>query len=278
MTISASDFEFVRDFLYKGSGLSITMDKAYLLESRLNPIIKKHQMSGIGDVISKLRANDLAVKNQVIEAMTTNETFFFRDTHPFDRFRDVILPKIIEKKAPGSTIRIWCAACSSGQEPYSLGIILKENAAKYAGYKFEIIGTDISKDILDTAKAGKYSQFEVQRGMPIQLLVKYFRQEGADWFINDDIKSMIKYDSFNLLDPMTKFGTLDVIFCRNVLIYFDPQTKGKVLAELHAHMAKHGFLFLGGAETVIGITDQFKPMPNERGLYIPHDSVYLQST
>jgi chemotaxis protein methyltransferase CheR len=217
---------------------------------------------------------DAQAKHHVVEAMTTNETFFFRDIHPFDRFRDVILPKVIANRPAGSTIRIWCAACSSGQEPYSLAMILKENAAKFAGYKFEIIATDLSEEILQVAKNGKYTQFEVQRGMPIQLLIKYFRQEGTDWYIKDEIKSMVRFEKFNLLESMMKYGVLDVIFCRNVLIYFNLDTKRKVLAELHSRIAKHGFLVMGGAETVVGVTDKFKPMPGERGLYIPFDTIY----
>jgi chemotaxis protein methyltransferase CheR len=274
MSISEQGFGIYSAFLYKDSGLAIKYEKAYLLESRLNAVIKKMDLPDMAALTSKIKMNDAVAKNHVIEAMTTNETFFFRDTHPFDRFREVVMPKVLENRPAGSTIRIWCAACSSGQEPYSLGIILKENAAKFAGYNFEIMGTDLSEDILDIARRGRYSQFEVQRGMPTTLLVKYFKQDGADWFINDDIKSMVKFDKFNLLDPMTKYGVIDVVFCRNVLIYFDAETKGKVLAELYNHTAKHGFMFLGGAETVVGISDKFKPMTGERGLYVPHDSIY----
>ena len=272
MKINEQDFEVYSSFLYKESGLAISFEKAYLLESRLSPVMKKLGIDELDVLTNKIKAGDPSARHEVIEAMTTNETFFFRDTHPFDRFKDVVLPKVMEKKPAGSTIRIWCAACSSGQEPYSLGIILKENAAKFAGYNFEIIATDLSEDILETARTAKYTQFEVQRGMPITLLVKYFKQEGSDWFLNDEIKSMVKFEKFNLLDSMIKYGTLDIIFCRNVLIYFDPETKGRILAELHTRIEKHGFLFLGGAETVVGVTDKFKAMPGERGLYIPHDS------
>jgi chemotaxis protein methyltransferase CheR len=274
MSLPLQDFEYYQKMLYAESGLAIKQDKTYLLESRLNPLIKKLGIDDLGALTNKLRGGDNILKQQVVEAMTVNETFFFRDIHPFDRFRDIVIPKIIENKPAGSTIRIWCAACSSGQEPYSLAILLKENAAKFGNYRFEIIGTDLSSDILDVARKGKYTQFEVQRGMPIQLLVKYFTQEGTDWHLKDDIKKMVRFENFNLLKPMTKYGTLDVIFCRNVLIYFDPETKAKILAELHARMPKFGFLFLGGAETVVGVTDKFKPYPNERGIYVPHDSIY----
>jgi len=276
MSINATDFQFYSDFLFKESGLSIKQEKSYLLESRLNSILKTHDCDNFDALTRKMKAGDPDVKKAVVEAMTTNETFFFRDMHPFDKFRDVVLPKVLENRPAGSKIRIWCAACSSGQEPYSLAIILKENAAKFANYQFEIIATDLSDDILDTARRAKYTQFEVQRGMPITLLMKYFSQEGADWFLKDEIKSMVKFEKFNLLDSMMKYGTLDVVFCRNVLIYFNPETKGKVLGEMHSRIAKHGFLFLGGAETVVGVSDKFKPLKNERGIYIPHDTIYTE--
>lgn len=275
MTMNAQDFELYRSFLYKESGLVITPDKMYLLESRLNPVAKKMQLESIDGLTSKMKMGDAQVKHAVVEAMTTNETFFFRDTHPFERFEKVVLPKIMENKPKGSTIKIWNAACSSGQEPYSLGIIIKQNAAKFADYKFDITATDLSEDILNVAKRGVYSQFEVQRGMPIQLLVKYFKQQGTEWAINDDIKSMVKFQKFNLLQPMSQFGEFDIIFCRNVLIYFDQGTKGKILSEASKHLSKHGFLFLGGAETVIGVTDLFKLLPGERGVYVPSNSAYL---
>ena len=274
MAVSSENFTFLQGFLYQESGLSLAEDKSYLLESRINPVLKKLDLSDMDTLVSKIKSGDQKAKHEVVEAMTTNETFFFRDLHPFEKFKDVVLPKIVENKPKGSTIRILCAACSSGQEPYSLGIVLKENAAKFADYNVENIATDISEDILKVAKNAKYTQFEVQRGMPIQLLVKYFTQDGSDWYLNDDIKSMVRFEQFNLLNSMAKYGTLDVIFCRNVLIYFDPDTKRKVFSELKKHISNHGFLFLGGAETVMGVTDDFVPMKGERGLYIPTDSIY----
>jgi len=204
----------------------------------------------------------------VIEAMTTNETSFFRDLKPFDQFRDIIIPHLIKTRSATKKVRIWCAAASSGQEPYSLCMLIKENAAKLAGWNFEIIGTDISTDILDIAKKGEYSQFEVQRGLPIQMLMKYFEQKGDRWALKSDIKSMVQYKYFNLLEPMTMLGKFDIIFCRNVLIYFDRDTKAKVLQNMAALMPDDGFVLLGGAETVLGVTDALKPMPNTRGIYI----------
>lgn len=275
MTMNAQDFEFYRSFLYKESGLVITPDKMYLLESRLSPVVKKLGLTSVDDLTSKTRSGDSKAKFEVVEAMTTNETFFFRDIHPFEKFKDVALPKVLEHKPEGSTIKIWNAACSSGQEPYSLGIILKEEAARFGKYRFDILATDLSENILDNAKRAVYSQFEVQRGMPTKLLMKYFTQQGTDWALKDEIKSMVRFEKFNLLDPMSRFSEFDIIFCRNVLIYFDRDTKAKILGEIQKHLAKHGFLFLGGAETVIGVTDKFRAMPGERGLYVPENSIYL---
>jgi chemotaxis protein methyltransferase CheR len=166
------------------------------------------------------------------------------------------------------TVRIWCAAASSGQEPYSLAMILKEKEMQFKGWRFEIIATDLSDDILDNARAATYTQFEVQRGLPITYLMKYFTQVGEKWCLKDEIKSMVKYSKFNLLDDMTRLGTFDIIFCRNVLIYFDEKTKGRVLDGLSKRLEKDGFLLLGGSETVLGLTDKFKLMPEKRGLYV----------
>ncbi len=264
------DFDVYKTMLYAKSGYVITIDKAYLLESRLAPVIKKHGIATMDALTAKLRTSPpTALVDDIVDAMTTNETMFFRDQKPFDKFRDVIVPNIIKAKGAGCTIRIWSAACSSGQEPYCLAMLMKENALKWAGVKFEILATDLSREILDQARAGKYSQFEVQRGMPIMMLVKYFNQTGETWTIKDDIKSMVQYKQFNLLDAMEQFGTFDIIFCRNVLIYFDQATKGKILEKMAKRIQKHGYLLMGGAETVLGITQSFKPLEGERGLYTP---------
>jgi chemotaxis protein methyltransferase CheR len=271
--MKTTDFDIYKTMLYEKSGLVITPDKAYLLESRLVPVMKKWNIPSMDALTDKLRGiKDKALIDAIVDAMTTNETMFFRDQKPFDKFRDLVVPAVVKAKGPNCTIRIWSAACSSGQEPYTLAIMMKENAAKWAGIKFEIIATDLSADILNTAKAGKYSQFEVQRGMPIMMLVKYFNQTGDTWTIKDDIKNMVKFSSFNLLDPMESLGTFDCIFCRNVLIYFDQGTKGKILEKMAKRIPKHGTLFMGGAETVLGITNAFKPLEGERGVYILPDS------
>jgi len=265
-----ADFTFVSDMLKKRSGLVLTADKAYLIESRLMPVARNHGLSNIDDLITKMRSPGAEkIMVDVTEAMTTNESFFFRDTKPFDLFRDKVLPKIIENRKSQRNIRIWCAAASSGQEPYSLAMIVKEQAAKLTGFRFEIIGTDISRDILDKAKKGLYSQFEVQRGLPVQLLVKYFAKKGEHWEIKPEIRQMVTYKEFNLLNNLQPLGKFDIVFCRNVLIYFDPPTKKMVLDNISRQMPEDGALFLGGAETVLGVSDKFKPVPEQRGVYSP---------
>lgn len=268
--MNPDDFDFVSQFFKTRSGLVLTRDKAYLLESRLMPVARAKGMKTLDDLIGAMRmGRDSALLREVTEAMTINESFFFRDIKPFDMFRDTVLPKLLEARATKKSIRIWCAACSSGQEPYSLAMVLREEAAKLAGWRTEIVATDISGEMVSKAKAGLYSQFEVQRGLPVQLMVKYFKKQGDLWQIDAALRAMVRFQTLNLLDNLVGMGTFDVVFCRNVLIYFDNETKGKVLSRIHGIMPNDGVLFLGGAETVLGISDAFKPVPQQRGLYEP---------
>lgn len=273
-----SDFDLYRDLLKEKSGLALTQDKSYLLESRLSPIAKKWGYESLEAMTVKLRGvPDRGLINDIVEAMTTNETSFFRDIKPFDLFKETILSYLKQARTARKKIRIWCAASSSGQEPYTLAIVLKEASVHFPGWSFEILATDISNDILAQAREGVYSQFEVQRGMPIALLLKYFTQNGDKWRINEDIRKMVKFEQFNLLDSMARLGTFDVVFCRNVLIYFDETTKAKVLNNMAKQLEPDGFLMLGGAETVIGITDVFKPLPDKRGIYVQQNSPHLKA-
>ncbi len=266
--MNIDDFELISRILKDRSGLVLSSDKAYLLESRLNPVARKYDLAGIDDLATKVRAgNNEALLVDITEAMTTNESFFFRDKKPFDQFQDLVLPYMLDHRSQAKTLRIWCAACSSGQEPYSLAMLLKEQSAKLAGWKIEILATDLSQEILDKARAGEYSQFEVQRGLPIQLLVKYFKQDGERWQISDEIRQMVTLKTHNLLASPAAFGRFDVVYCRNVLIYFDPETKAKVLDYIGALMPEDGFLFLGGAETVLGVSERFQLIPGQRGVY-----------
>jgi len=266
--VNPQDFEFISTLIKSRSGLVLTPDKSYLLESRLMPVARKHGLKDLNDLIDTMRTRkEEGLIVEVVEAMTTNESFFFRDIKPFDLLRDEVLPPILEKRATKKHLRIWCAAASSGQEPYSIGIVLKELGAKLAGWNIDIMGTDISHDILNKAKTGQYSQFEVQRGMPITMLLKYFDKKDENWEIKPEIKSMVQYKYWNLLDDLKGLGGYDIVFCRNVLIYFDAETKGRVLEGIAKLMPEDGMLFLGGAETVLGVTDKFKPVPGQRGVY-----------
>ena len=268
------DYDYLRKLLKGRSGLTLSADKQYLVESRLLPVARRIGVEGLGGLVQKLKSpGNEPLITEVVEAMTTNESFFFRDKIPFDHFRNVIMPALLRARANERQIRIWCAAASTGQEPYSLAICLKEMASQIVGWRIEILGTDLSNEVLEKAKAGIYSQFEVQRGLPIQMLVKYFAQVGETWQIAPELRAMVQYKSLNLLNNFSQLGSFDVIFCRNVLIYFDQETKIDVFDRLASLMPTDGFLILGAAETVVGLTDAFKPLPDQRGLYAPNGAV-----
>jgi len=270
--MNVQDFEYLCTLLKQRSGLVLTKDKAYLLESRLLPVASKHKLPGFDELVKAVRqqANEAMIRD-VVEAMTTNESFFFRDTRPFEQFRTIVLPHLLKVRAASRTFRIWSAACSSGQEPYSLAMIMLEESAKLAGWRTEIVATDLSNEILQRAKDGLYTQFEVQRGLPVTMLMKYFEQTGDKWRINAKVRDMVSYRPFNLLESPAGLGRFDVVFCRNVLIYFDAPAKTKVLDGIARQMPADGILYLGGAETVLGITDRFKLIEGQRGIYAVAD-------
>jgi chemotaxis protein methyltransferase CheR len=268
--VTPTDYEYLRKLLKDRSGLDLSADKQYLIESRLLPLSRKAGLAGISELVQKMKGGSAATTTQVVEAMTTNETFFFRDKLPFDHFRDSIMPEILKARASRRSLRIWCAAGSTGQEPYSLAMCLKEMSAAISGWRIEILATDLSQEVLEKSRAGIYSQFEVQRGLPIQMLVKYFKQTGELWQINPDIRAMVQHRQLNLLHDFSQLGMFDVIFCRNVLIYFDQDTKTDIFNRLARITEPDGFLVLGAAETVVGLTDVFKPFPERRGLYRPN--------
>ncbi len=272
--MTPDDFDFLRKMLRERSGLMLAAEKQYLAESRLLPVARKFGIATLGDLVHQLRLmpmSPLAVAT--VEAMTTNETFFFRDKLPFDHFRDTILPALTAARGRDKRIRIWCAAASTGQEPYSLALIIKELMQKepaLAAYRFDILATDLAGEVLERARNGTYSQFEVQRGLPIQLLLKYFSQVGETWQIAPEIRAMVQFRPLNLLNDFSPLGRFDVVFCRNVLIYFEQPTKIHVLNRVARQIAEDGYLALGAAETVVGLTDAFKPLTEKRGLYVPN--------
>ena len=270
--MTPQDFDYLRKLLKDRSGLMLSGEKQYLAESRLLPVARRHGMTTLAELVGKLKAAPVAapLTSEVVEAMTTNETFFFRDKLPFEHLRDTIMPALIAARAREKRIRIWCTAASTGQEPYSIAMTLKDMGSALAGYRVDIVATDLSMEVLDRAKAGTYSQFEVQRGLPIQQLVKYFSKDGETWQIAPEIRAMVQYRSLNLLNDFSPFGTFDLVFCRNVLIYFDQETKIGVFERVARMMPDDSYLVLGAAETVVGLTDAFKPMIEKRGLYAPN--------
>ena len=262
------DYEYLRRLLKTRSGLVLSSEKHYLVESRLLPVARRAGLFNLTGLVAKLRgpeSEQLIV--EVVEAMTTNESFFFRDKTPFDHFRDTIMPALLTARAASRRIRIWCAAAATGQEPYSLAITLKEMGKDLRGWRIEIVATDLSTEVLEKAKSGIYSQFEVQRGLPALMLIKHFAQVGETWQIAPEIRGMVKFLPLNLLNDFTHLGRFDLVLCRNVLIYFDQATKIGVLERIAGVTERDGFLVLGGAETVVGLTDRFRPFPNKRGVY-----------
>ncbi len=266
------DFATIRQFVLSRTGIQLTDEKRYLIETRLDPILRERGLPSLAALATGLRSGDTALENAVSDAMTTNETLFFRDKGPFEITKNLILPKLIAARRRMGQIRIWCAACSTGQEPYSLAMLLDEMRDELRGIAVEIVATDISEKVLEQARAGVYSQFEVQRGLPILMLLKYFKQEGTRWRIKPELQRQISFRHLNLLQPFQSLGRFDIVFCRNVLIYFSDETKRDVLSRIATTMAPDGFLLLGGAETALGLTEFFATHRDERGVYVRADS------
>ncbi len=266
--MTEDDFAFLRVLLHRRSGLSLGTDKLYLAESRLGILCRRRDIEDIDTLMRQLRCgHDAQLETAVIDAMTTNETLFFRDRTPFDLFRNILLPEKLAANAAARSLRIWCAAVSSGQEAYSLAMLLNEMPERLAGWRIEILGTDISMDVLEKARSGIYSQFEVQRGLPIQMLLKHFSQRGDKWQISERLRTMVDFRQHNLLEPNDHLGCFDIVFCRNVLIYFDLDTKARALSRVAHRLMPDGALILGAAETVLGLSSAFEPDSEYRGLF-----------
>jgi chemotaxis protein methyltransferase CheR len=267
--LSEVDFTFIARQVKQRSGLALTPDKAYLLETRLAPIARREGHAGVPELAAAARsARDDRLLWLITDALTTNETFFFRDKTPFDLLREQVIPALLKKNGPMARVRVWCAAASTGQEPYSIAMLLDELRTIGRGCEAEIVATDISDRVLEKARAGVYSQFEVQRGLPIQNLAKYFEKNGEMWRINDKIRRMVRFQRHNLLEDCRHLGRFDVVFCRNVLIYFEPDQKKAALERIAASTHDDGYLLLGAAETVMGVTEAFHSSPANRSLYL----------
>lgn len=264
--LSSADYQYLCDLLKQKSGLSLSQEKGYLIENRLLPVARENSLKNVSELVVALRSGRAGLAVQVVNAMATHETFFFRDGKPFENFKDCILPSLLESNRMTHKINIWCAACSSGQEPYTLAMMLKD-AKDFSNWNVNILGTDISAPIIERAKSGSFTQFEVQRGLPVQLLIKHFRQVESDWQLDPEIRKSVKFQILNLLDDFRGLGKFDVVFCRNVLIYFDPPTKTRVLENIAKSLNPSGFLILGGSETVLGLSHLFELVEGKRGVY-----------
>jgi chemotaxis protein methyltransferase CheR len=268
MAISEADFNYVREFVYQKAAIVLEDGKAYLVESRLQPLAKREGFASLAEFVGKLRAQPTnGLHWNVVEAMTTNETYFFRDVHPFELLKKQVFPELIKKLAVEKQINIWCAAASSGQEPYTIAMVIRENFPELASWKINFICSDISKEMLERCREGCYTQLEVNRGLPAPLLIKYFQKIGTEWKIKEDLRKMIDLRQINLAQSWPVLPQMDIVFIRNVLIYFDLETKKGIMARLRRVLKPDGFLFLGGAETTINIDETFKRTHVDKSAY-----------
>jgi chemotaxis protein methyltransferase CheR len=251
--ISPESYAFLQDYVYRDSGIVLENDKHYLLQARLMPILKKDQLKTIDDICDRLRAGNADLRQRVVEAMTTNETLFFRDPAVFDALKTQIVPALMKTREATRRLSFWSAAASSGQEAYSLAIMLLEMGLPAQGWSIQIMGTDLSNQVLDRARQARYMQIEVNRGLPAPYLVRYFSKQGLEWQLKDNIRSMASFLKFDLRQSPSSLGTFDVVFCRNVLIYFDAPTKKKILGGLRGALRDDGCLLLGGAEAILDL-------------------------
>jgi chemotaxis protein methyltransferase CheR len=259
VVINPKNYKFLQEHVYSHAGIVLEGDKHYLFESRLAPIVRQLGLESIDDLCVLIQsARQPEVGHQVVEAMTTNETYFFRDPSHYDAIRTVLLPRLIEDRGDTKKLRFWSAASSTGQEAYSLAMLLIE--AGLGGWNVQILGTDFSAQVVERAQSGKYQQIEVNRGLPATLLIKYLRRSGTDWYLNDQVRRMVNFETIDLRRSMQALGPFDLVFCRNVMIYFDAKTKMNILKELHGTLFRGGWLLLGGAETAFGVDEYFKKL------------------
>lgn len=255
--MTRGEYAYFQALLKERSGLNLGEDNRSLLDARLRPLLKEFRLTSLSELAAaSIRPEAEYLRSCIAQAVTVQESYFFRDKAPFEFFAERILPALVVARRATQQIRIWCAAAASGQEPYSLAMLIAEHQAELDGYSVEIHATDYAKDALVKARKGLYSQFEVQRGLPVSFLIKYFDKREKGWELKQDIRAMVKFGENNLMHEVPGRG-FDVIFCRNVLIYFDEPTKRKVLAGLAGALASDGWLVLGAAETTTGLCKDF---------------------
>ncbi|MEQ1946133.1 MAG: protein-glutamate O-methyltransferase CheR [Bryobacteraceae bacterium] len=263
--LDGETYKFLQEYIHRESGILLDDDKHYLVEARLGPVLEQSHLNSLAALCRALRQNDVPLRKKVVEAMTTHETLFFRDSAPFDGLRTTILPQMLEQRKFTRKLNIWSAAASSGQEAYSLAMLLLE--MNLISWNIQIVGTDLSEQILARAREGRYMQLEVNRGLPAQYLIKYFDRDGLDWRLKEHVRKMARFEQFDLRRPARSKGPFDIIFCRNVLIYFDIPTKKEILASLRSALVPGGYLVLGSAESTLNLDETFKRIPVGRAMF-----------
>lgn len=261
MKISTNDFEYISKLVLDLSAIVLEKGKEYLVESRIQPLAKKEGFDSIEELVKSLRSgpkNGLSTK--VVDAMTTNETSFFRDIHPFETLKKFIIPDLIKKRAATKELNVWSGASSSGQEPYTFAMVLRDNFPELSSWKINYISSDISNEMLDRCRKGVYSQLEINRGLPATLMVKYFERHGTEWQVKEDLRKMIDFRYLNLCDKWPLMPKMDLVLLRNVLIYFDIDMKKKILKQIQELLRPDGYLFLGAAETTLNLNESFERM------------------
>ena len=267
--MNATDFEFFARFLRDRSGISLDTSKEYLVEARIGPLASELGFGGVDALVEKLRSGaDSQLAKRVVDTMTTNETSFFRDLNPFEALKSEVIPRLLEERESERKLQIWSAACSTGQEPYSIAMVLRENFPELAGWTVSIVATDLSAAVLEQARSGSYSQLEVNRGMPAPLLAKYFTRQGVRWQVSDELRTWVEFRELNLLDSFASLPPADIVFLRNVLIYFEIERKRDILGRIRQVMNPDSYLFLGGAESTLNVDDRFERVdPARAGCY-----------
>jgi chemotaxis protein methyltransferase CheR len=267
MASSAVSMDFVRGIVRRRSAIVLDAGKDYLIEARLEPVARAAGFASIDLLVSNILAHpseSIELTTRVVEAMTTNETSFFRDIHPFEALRTRVLPDLVERRKATRTLNIWSAASSTGQEPYTIAMTIREHFPRLLGWKIRVLATDLSTQVIDRACRGVYSRFDANRGLPAKLVAKYFHRVGTEWELSPKIRSMVEFRAMNLIGPWLPFPPMDIIFLRNVLIYFDAEAKKKVLAEATSRLASDGYLFLGAADSLGELGALFKQIPEQK--------------
>lgn len=262
MSLKPEEFDYVADLARTSAAIVLERGKEYLVETRLAPLARQEGLATLGELITRLRSQKVAgdLHARVVDALTTNETFFFRDFHPFEALRKTIIPQLIQQRAAVKRITIWSGACSTGQEPYSMVMMLRDSFPVLKDWSVRIMATDLSPTVLAQAREGRYSQLEVNRGLPAPMLIRYFEKREGHWYVKEDLKSLIEFKPLNLIQPWPLMPGFDLIFLRNVMIYFDVETKRSILRRMRACLLPHGHLFLGTAETTLNLDPDWKPV------------------